>query len=109
MENKNNIVANFTFMAFGKMKKTAKLQIADFVNSKSGDTFKSLVFTSTTGDKTFVAFSKKLGVLTKAELAAQKADLQVVEMAPDANGKVHYVLCKQGANTWEDVDIDFGF
>lgn len=109
MENKNNIVANLTFMAFGKMKKTAKLQIADFVNSETGETFKSLVFTSITGDKTFVAFSKKLGVLTKTELAAQKADLQVVEMAPDANGKVHYVLCKQGANILEDVDIDFGF
>ena len=77
-----------------------KMKVAPFVNRDTGECFKSCAFISNTDEVTLVAFSSKLGELTPAEIAAQKDDLQVVQLESDT-----YKLCKAGHDTWEDVDL----
>lgn len=83
-------------------KSHGKMQVGEFVNNTTGEVFKSCIFTNPndTTDKTFVAFSSKLGVLTPQEITAQKADLQVVELESG-----NFTLCKAGSNAWQDVDL----
>ena len=79
-----------------------KMQIGEFTNKETGELFKSCVFTDPNDQtRTFVAFSSKLGVLTPKEIKEQKDELQVVELESG-----NYSLCKQGANAWEDVDLN---
>lgn len=76
-----------------------KMQVGEFVNKETGEDFKSCIFTN--GEtRTFVAFSSKMGPLSPREIAAKKNELQVVQLESG-----HYSLCKQGENTWEDVDL----
>ena len=76
-----------------------RMKVAPFVNKETGECFKSCAFLK--GDSiTLVAFSSKLGELTPAEIAAQKDDLQVVQLESGT-----YKLCKAGHDTWEDVDL----
>lgn len=76
-----------------------KMQVGEFVNKETGEDFKSCIFTN--GEtRTFVAFSSKMGVLSPREIAAKKNELQVVQLESG-----HYSLCKQGENTWEEVDL----
>lgn len=76
-----------------------KMQVGEFVNKETGEDFKSCIFTN--GEtKTFVAFSSKMGPLSPREIAAKKNELQVVQLESG-----HYSLCKQGENTWEEVDL----
>lgn len=83
-------------------KSHGKMQVGEFVNKETGETFKSCIFTNPSDDtRTFVAFSSNLGVLSPREIASQKDDLQVVELESG-----NYSLCKAGSNTWEDVDLD---
>lgn len=81
-----------------------KMQVGEFVNSESGETFKSCIFTNG-ATRTFVAFSSKLGVLSPRQIAAQKDDLQVV-LCETKDGEDMYSLCHQGQNSWEDVDLE---
>ena len=76
-----------------------KMKVAPFVNKETGECFKSCAFLNGKGI-TLVAFSSKLGELTPAEIAAQKDDLQVVELESGS-----FKLCKAGHDTWEDVDL----
>lgn len=79
-----------------------KMQIGEFANKETGETFKSCIFTNPEDEsRCFVAFSSNLGELTPSEISAQKADLQVVQLESD-----NYILCKQGQNSWLDVDLD---
>jgi hypothetical protein len=87
---------SWTLMAFARMK--GKMQVGNFANSETGETFKSCVFTNTDGERCFVSFSSNLGELTPSQISAQKNDLQVVELVTG-----NYKLCKQGENNWEDV------
>jgi len=89
---------SYSLMAFARMK--GKMQVGDFKNKETGEEFKSCVFTDNDGSRTFVAFSAKLGELTPAEIAAQKDQLQVVLLESG-----NYLLCRQGQNNWEDVDL----
>ena len=89
---------SWSLLAFARMK--GKMQVGSFVNKDSGDTFKSCIFTDGEGDRTFVAFSSKLGELTPSEIVSQKDKLQVVELESG-----NYSLCRQGENTWEDVAL----
>lgn len=83
-------------------KSHGKMQVGEFVNKETGETFKSCIFTNPSDDtRTFVAFSSNLGVLSPREIASQKDDLQVVELESG-----NYSLCKAGSNAWEDVDLD---
>lgn len=77
-----------------------RMQVGAFVNTKSNESFKSCIFTDATGDKCFVAFSSKLGELSPKEISAMKHELQVVTMDSGS-----HILCKQGANSWEDVEL----
>ena len=77
-----------------------RMKIAPFVNKETGEAFKSCAFLSPEGEITLVAFSSKLGELTPKQIAAQKDDLQVVQLESGS-----FKLCKTGHDTWEDVDL----
>lgn len=102
MAQSNKIKNSWSLLSFAR-KFGPKMQVGEFVNSESGDKFKSCIFTK--GDtRTFVAFSSKLGVLSPKEIAAQKDDLQVV-LCETKDGDDMYSLCHQGQDSWEDVDL----
>lgn len=96
-ENKG-IKNSWSLLAFAKMK--GKMQVGNFVNSETGEEFKSCVFTDQEGSRCFVAFSSKLGELTPAEISSRKNELQVVELESG-----NFSLCKQGENNWQDVEL----
>lgn len=77
-----------------------KMKVAPFVNKETGENFKSCAFVNSEGVTTLVAFSSNLGELTPQQIAAQKDSLQVVELKTGT-----FKLCKQGAGSWEDVDL----
>ena len=81
-------------------KSHGKMKVAPFVNKETGECFKSCAFLDSKGGITLVAFSSKLGELTPAQIAAQKDELQVVQLESGT-----YKLCKAGHDTWEDVDL----
>ena len=93
----SNIVSSATLLQFAAGR---RMQIGAFVNKESGESFKSCIFTDAQGNRCFVAFSSKLGELTPRQIAEQKHDLQVVTMDSGS-----HILCKAGANTWEDVEL----
>lgn len=94
----STIKNSWSLIAFAK-KFGPKMQVGEFVNKETGEDFKSCIFTN--GETiTFVAFSSKMGPLSPKEIAAKKNELQVVQLESG-----HYSLCKQGENTWEDVDL----
>ena len=77
-----------------------RMKVAPFVNKETGECFKSCAFLGSDGEVTLVAFSSKLGELTPKQIAAQKDDLQVVQLESGS-----FKLCKAGHDTWEDVDL----
>lgn len=91
---------SWSLMAFAKSH--GRMQVGEFVNKETGEVFKSCIFTDPkdSSKRTFVAFSSKLGELSPSEIVASKENLQVVELESG-----NYSLCKQGANTWQDVDL----
>ena len=94
----STIKNSWSLIAFAK-EFGPKMQVGEFVNKETGEDFKSCIFTN--GEtKTFVAFSSKMGPLSPREIAAKKNELQVVQLESG-----HYSLCKQGENTWEEVDL----
>lgn len=98
----NNIKNSWSLLAFAK-EFGPKMQVGNFANKETGEMFKSCIFDN--GEtRTFVSFSSKLGELSPKEIAAQKKELQVVQCGTK-DGKEMYSLCKQGENTWEDVDL----
>jgi hypothetical protein len=94
------IVNNWSLIAFARSH--GKMQVGQFTNSETGETFKSCIFTDPkdSANRTFVAFSSKLGELTPREIAAQASELQVVELASGT-----FKLCHTGSDAWEDVDL----
>lgn len=94
----STIKNSWSLIAFAK-EFGPKMQVGEFVNKETGEDFKSCIFTN--GEtRTFVAFSSKMGPLSPREIATKKNELQVVQLESG-----HYSLCKQGENTWEDVDL----
>ena len=79
-----------------------RMKVAPFVNKETGECFKSCAFLGSDGEVTLVAFSSKLGELTPKQIAAQKDDLQVVQLESGS-----FKLCRagHGHDTWEDVDL----
>lgn len=94
----STIKNSWSLIAFAKQF-GPKMQVGEFVNKETGEDFKSCIF-SNGETRTFVAFSSKMGVLSPREIAAKKNELQVVQLESG-----HYSLCKQGENTWEEVDL----
>ena len=90
---------SWSLLAFAKSH--GKMQVGEFANKETGETFKSCIFTNPDDNsRCFVAFSSKLGEMTPAEIAAKKDDLQVVELESG-----NYSLCNVGANAWQDVEL----
>ena len=90
---------SWSLLAFAKSH--GKMQVGEFANKETGETFKSCIFTNPEDNsRCFVAFSSKMGELSPREIAEQKDSLQVVELESG-----NYSLCKQGANAWEDVEL----
>ena len=90
---------SWSLLAFAKSH--GKMQVGEFANKETGETFKSCIFTNPEDNsRTFVAFSSKMGEMTPGQIAAEKDSLQVVELESG-----NYSLCKQGANSWADVDL----
>lgn len=104
MTQSNTIKNSWSLLSFAK-EFGPKMQVGEFVNSDTGDKFKSCIFTKD-GTRTFVAFSSKLGVLNPRQIAAQKDKLQVV-LCETKDGNDMYSLCHQGEtpDTWQDVDL----
>lgn len=94
----STIKNSWSLIAFAK-EFGPKMQVGEFVNKETGEEFKSCIFSNGEA-RTFVAFSSKMGPLSPREIAAKKNELQVVELESG-----NYSLCKQGENTWEDVDL----
>ena len=92
------ITNSWSLLSFAKSH--GRMKVAPFVNKETGECFKSCAFISDTDEITLVAFSSKLGELTPAQIAAQKDDLQVVQLESGS-----FKLCKAGHSTWEDVDL----
>lgn len=90
---------SWSLVAFAKAH--GKMQIGEFTNSESGDTFKSCIFTDPNDQtRVFVGFSSKLGELTPRQIVAQKDDLQVVQLESG-----NFSLCRAGNAAWQDVDL----
>lgn len=78
-----------------------KMQVGEFSNKETGETFKSCIFTNPADNsRCFVAFSSKMGELTPKDIVEQKDQLQVVELESG-----NFSLCRQGTNAWEDVEL----
>lgn len=69
-----------------------KMQVGEFVNSKTQEHFKSCIFTKD-NTKTYVAFNSKLGVLTPKEIVERKNSLIVVQVDSGM-----YSLCEDFIN-----------
>ena len=94
------IINSWSLIAFARAH--GKMQVGEFANKDTGEVFKSCIFTNPSDQsRCFVAFSSKMGELSPAEIISQKDNLQVVELESG-----NYSLCRQGANAWEDVDLD---
>lgn len=89
--------SSWSLTSFSKM--FDEMQVGEFVNKETGETFKSCVFTKGKA-KTFVAFSSKLGELAPEEIEEMKGDLLVVK---SKTGK--YCLVKAKKSTWKKVNI----
>lgn len=96
---------NWSLMAFARAH--GNMKIGTFTNKQAdspdyGKQFKACVFVDPADNTntTFVAFSSKLGELTPAQIVAQKNELQVVELESGS-----HILCKQGSNAWDDVNL----
>ena len=90
---------SWSLLAFAKSH--GKMQVGEFANKETGETFKSCIFTNPEDNsRCFVAFSSKMGELTPREIVEQKDSLQVVELESG-----NFSLCKQGVNAWDDVDL----
>ena len=108
-QNNSNIIARVSFKEFF-MSNGKRIQRVPCTNQETNEHFCMLAV----GSK-FVGFSKNLGELSNAEINSMKDHLQVVQLAVDpevaakrrAAGQQEetYRLCKQGENTWEEVEI----
>ena len=93
------IVNSWSLLAFAKTH--GKMQVGEFANKETGESFKSCVFTNPEDQsRCFVAFSSHLGEQSPAEIASRKESLQVVQLESG-----NYSLCNTGENAWADVDL----
>ena len=103
--NQRGIENSWSLLAFARMKGMPHPNTSK--NSITGETFNNLVFIDKDNNRTFVAFSAKLGKLSPEEIKARKNELQVIKLNPTADGKEGgYLLCKAGnLNIGEAIDL----
>lgn len=96
---------SWSLLSFARLKGTPHTNSSK--NKETGEHFQNLVFIDKFNQRTFVAFSSKLGVLTPQEIIQRKDELQVVKLNPQADGtEGGYLLCKAGnLNIGEAIDL----
>ncbi len=97
-ENNTSILQSWSLLEFAK--NYIKMQVGKFVNSNTGEEFKSCMFIKEDGSYDYVGFHSQLGVLTPAEISKRKEELKI---GLTESGK--YVLYDH-INDWEIVDLD---
>ena len=105
--NERGIKDSWSLLAFAHLKGMPHPNTSK--NTKTGEEFKNLAFVDKDNKITFVAFSSKLGVLSREEIMARKDKLQVVQLNDDpVTGKAGgYLLCKAGnLNMGEVINLD---
>lgn len=95
-----NIVESYTLREFKS--KYQEMRVAPFVNSQTGEEFRSCAFKDKDNQITLVGFSSNLGELTPLEIKDRVDSLRVVKLV---SGR--YKLCegKSAFDSWEVVDI----
>lgn len=96
-ENNTSILQSWSLLEFAK--NYVKMQVGNFVNSNTGEEFKSCMFLKKDGTYDYVGFHSQLGVLTPAEITKRKKELKV---GLTESGK--YVLYDH-IDDWEIVDL----
>lgn len=96
-ENNTSILQSWSLLEFAK--NYVKMQVGNFVNSNTGEEFKSCMFLKENGSYDYVRFHSQLGVLTPAEISKRKKELKV---GLTQSGK--YILYDHIDN-WENVDL----
>lgn len=84
------IIKTWSLLSFAR--EFGKMQVGEFINSETKEHYKACIFTKD-NNKTFVAFSSKLGVLTPKEIVERKNSLIVVQLDSGM-----YSLCENPAN-----------
>lgn len=97
-ETNSSILQSWSLLEF--VKNYAKMQVGTFVNSNTGEEFKSCMFIKEDGSYDYVGFHSQLGELTPAEISERKKKLKV---GLTESGK--YVLYDH-IDDWENVDLD---
>ena len=96
-ENNTSILQSWSLLEFAK--NYVKMQVGNFVNSNTGEEFKSCMFVKEDGSYDYVGFHSQLGELTPAEISERKKELKV---GLTESGK--YVLFDH-IDDWETVDL----
>ena len=92
-----SILQSWPLLEFAK--NYVKMQVGTFVNSNTGEEFKSCMFIKKDGTYDYVGFHSQLGELTPAEISERKKELKV---GLTQSGK--YVLYNH-IDDWEIVDL----
>lgn len=96
-ENNTSILQSWPLLEF--VKNYVKMKVGNFVNSNTGEEFKSCMFLKKDGTYDYVGFHSQLGELTPAEISKRKKELKV---GLTESGK--YVLYDH-IDDWEIVDL----
>ena len=88
-KSKPTIIKTWSLLSFAR--EFGKMQVGEFINSETQEHYKACIFTKD-NNKTFVAFSFKLGVLTPKEIVERKHSLIVVQLTSGM-----YYLCENPA------------
>ncbi len=96
-ETNSSILQSWSLLEFAK--NYVKMQVGNFVNSNTGEEFKSCMFLKENGSYDYVGFHSQLGVLTPAEISKRKKELKV---GLTNSGK--YVLYDH-IDDWEIVEL----
>lgn len=96
-ETNSSILQSWSLLEFAK--NYVKMQVGKFVNSNTGEEFKSCMFLKEDGSYDYVKFHSQLGELTPAEISKRKKELKV---GLTESGK--YVLYDH-IDDWEIVDL----
>lgn len=96
-ETNSSILQSWSLLEF--VKNYVKMKVGIFVNSNTGEEFKSCIFLKKDGTYDYVGFHSQLGELTPAEISKRKKELKV---GLTESGK--YVLYDH-IDDWEIVDL----
>lgn len=96
-ETNSSILQSWSLLEFAK--NYVKMQVGNFVNSNTGEEFKSCMFIKEDGSYDYVGFHSQLGELTPAKISERKKELKV---GLTQSGK--YVLYDH-IDDWENVDL----